>query len=124
MNKRALLLLPVVTVVAAGGANAAVHSAAKTTVRTKADPNGNLAFTKKKLSAPAGKVTIKMKNPMGSFTDHGIAIQIGKTKKKGKVVSPGSSSSVTAKLKPGTYTFFCPVSGHRAGGMKGTLTVR
>jgi uncharacterized cupredoxin-like copper-binding protein len=27
-------------------------------------------------------------------------------------------------VKPGTYTFFCSVPGHEAGGMKGTLTVK
>jgi uncharacterized cupredoxin-like copper-binding protein len=124
MRKSALLALPVAAAVAAGGAHAAVHSAAKTTLHTNANKHGLLEFTKSKLSAPAGKVTIRMKNPKGTFTDHGIAIQIGKTKKKGKIVSPGGSSSVTAKLKPGTYTFYCPVSGHRAGGMKGKLTVK
>jgi uncharacterized cupredoxin-like copper-binding protein len=32
-------------------------------------------------------------------------------------------SSFSATLSPGTYTFFCQVPGHRAGGMLGTLTV-
>jgi uncharacterized cupredoxin-like copper-binding protein len=30
---------------------------------------------------------------------------------------------VTVDLKPGTYEFYCPVDGHKAGGMKGELTV-
>jgi uncharacterized cupredoxin-like copper-binding protein len=34
------------------------------------------------------------------------------------------SVSVTVKLKPGSYTFFCQAPGHRAAGMFGTLTVK
>jgi uncharacterized cupredoxin-like copper-binding protein len=30
---------------------------------------------------------------------------------------------VSLTLKPGTYTFYCPVAGHRAAGMEGTLEV-
>ena len=32
-------------------------------------------------------------------------------------------STTTARLKKGTYTFYCPVPGHEAGGMKGKLIV-
>ena len=35
-----------------------------------------------------------------------------------------SKTSVTADLKAGTYTFYCPVGNHRAEGMEGTLTVK
>jgi uncharacterized cupredoxin-like copper-binding protein len=27
-------------------------------------------------------------------------------------------------LKPGEYEYYCPVDGHKAGGMEGTLTVQ
>ncbi len=35
----------------------------------------------------------------------------------------GGSKTLTVKLSPGTYTFFCTVPGHRMAGMQGTLTV-
>ena len=43
---------------------------------------------------------------------------------KGPVVGTGGDSKFTVTLKPGTYTFFCSVPGHEAGGMKGTLVVK
>lgn len=38
--------------------------------------------------------------------------------------APGHSEGFTVTLKPGTYTFFCPVDGHQGIGMQGTLVVR
>jgi uncharacterized cupredoxin-like copper-binding protein len=42
---------------------------------------------------------------------------------KGKIVPKGATSTVSAKLKRGTYVFYCTVPGHEAAGMKGTLTI-
>ncbi len=36
----------------------------------------------------------------------------------------GRHRAVTAKLKKGTYTFYCEVQGHEADGMKGKLVVK
>jgi uncharacterized cupredoxin-like copper-binding protein len=92
-----------------------------TTLRLSADPGGALSFTKTALTAKAGTVKLVMLNPSGSGMPHGIAIQ---GHGSGQVVQPGGTSTVSAKLAAGTYTFLCPVPGHAQAGMTGTLTVR
>jgi plastocyanin len=85
-----------------------------------ADPSA-LKFDKSTLTAPAGKVTITMTNP--SMLSHNVAISGNGLDTAGQIVAHGGTSTVTANLKAGTYTFFCAVDGHRAAGMQGTLTV-
>jgi uncharacterized cupredoxin-like copper-binding protein len=87
-----------------------------------ADPGGALRFNTKSLTANAGKVTLVMKNP--SQLSHSIAITGNGVNAAGEVVGPGGTSTVSASLKPGTYTFYCTVPGHREAGMFGTLTVK
>jgi plastocyanin len=139
---RRLLLLPfaaAVLVVAAagcggGGGGSTTGAAAttpsgtgssapgkSTTLHVQADPSGALRFDKQTLTAPAGKVTIVMANP--SPLQHDVAIEGNGVDVAGAVVSKGGTSTVSADLKPGTYTFLCTVDGHAAAGMKGTLTV-
>jgi plastocyanin len=36
----------------------------------------------------------------------------------------GGAQSKKIDLKPGKYTFYCSITGHRAQGMEGTLTVK
>ena len=81
-----------------------------------------LKFDKSTLSAKPGKVTIVMKNP--SALPHDVAIEGNGVDVKGKTVSQGGTSTVTAKLKAGTYTFYCSVDNHRQAGMEGTLTIK
>jgi plastocyanin len=88
----------------------------------RADPSGNLAFDKKALEANAGPVTIAMENP--AVLQHDVSLEGSGVKKVGKVVAKGGTSTVSADLKPGKYTFYCSVPGHRQGGMQGTLTVK
>jgi plastocyanin len=88
-----------------------------------ADPSGALKFTKTTLTAKAGTVTIAFTNSAPLV--HNLTVQQGTS---GSVVGAtptfqGGTKTLTLKLKPGTYTFFCSVPGHRAAGMQGTLTV-
>jgi plastocyanin len=80
-----------------------------------------LKFDKKALSAKAGTVTISMKNP--APITHDVSVEGKGVDKKGKLVKAGGTSTVTADLKPGTYTFYCSVDAHRQAGMQGKLTV-
>jgi plastocyanin len=93
-------------------------------VRLKADPGGELKFNKSRLSAAPGRTTIVMKNPSSSGSEHGIEVEGNGAEKRGKIVQPGGTSKVTLKLKPGKYEYYCPVTGHKAAGMKGKLTVK
>jgi plastocyanin len=95
---------------------------ASTNLKLAADSSGQLKFDKSALSAKAGNVTITLDNP--SPVQHAIAITGNGVDQSGSTVGMGSKSTVTASLKPGTYTFYCPVDGHRAAGMMGTLTVK
>lgn len=79
------------------------------------------AFQYTKATAPAGKVTFDMPNK--SSIGHNIALK-NVPGAAGKIVPQGGTSTFTATLKPGSYTFFCEVPGHEAAGMKGTLTVK
>jgi plastocyanin len=89
-----------------------------------ADPTGQLSYITKQASATAGAVVVSMPNMSG--VSHNIAIQSGTS---GPILGASSFTtkgtvSVTVKLKPGAYTFFCQAPGHRAAGMEGTLTVK
>ena len=109
--------------------------ASRGALRIAADPSGKLSFNTTKLSAKAGKITFKFINR--SVVLHNLAIRQGPRCKveyrcealsafeiaSTGVFAHGGSKTLTVKLKPGTYIFFCAVPGHQAGGMQGTLTV-
>ncbi|HXM86169.1 MAG TPA: plastocyanin/azurin family copper-binding protein [Solirubrobacteraceae bacterium] len=96
-------------------------ASATTKLKLAANPAGQLAYDTKQLSAKAGTVTIEMTNM--SPIEHDVAVSEGSKILGQTPVFSGGSKSVTLKLKPGTYTFFCTVPGHRQAGMEGTLSV-
>jgi plastocyanin len=96
-------------------------SAAAGVLKLTAQESSGLSFDHASLSAKAGKVTLTLDNPSGNGSPHAIAID--GVASQGAIAQPGGTSTVTADLKPGTYTFYCPIGNHRAQGMEGTLKV-
>ena len=109
----ALLLLAVC-------ASVALASSASVTA-TETD---HLGFSKSRITVKHGKVTLKMANPASNHLQHSIDIKGNGITAKGKIVNPGKTSTVTATLKHGTYTFYCRLKGHAKDGMRGTLVVK
>jgi plastocyanin len=89
----------------------------------EADPDGNLAFTSDAATAQAGNVTVNFTNSSPVPHDVHIESKGGEDLGGTEVIQEGSDSG-EVELKPGTYTFFCSVPGHRQAGMEGTLTVK
>jgi plastocyanin len=114
---------------AAGKANAAPEGGKEegggggATVEFEADPSGELAYTTTEASAEAGSVTIDFKNPQSLTHDVAIESSGGEEVGKTELIGEGETST-SVNLKPGKYTFYCSVPGHREAGMEGTLTVK
>jgi plastocyanin len=106
-----------------GAAESGKESGGGSTVAFEADPNGELAYTTTEASAKAGNVTVDFKNPQSLTHDVAIEDSSGKEVGKTELIGEGETST-TVDLKPGTYTYYCTVPGHREAGMEGTLTVK
>jgi uncharacterized cupredoxin-like copper-binding protein len=80
-------------------------------------------FSQPKATAKSGTVTVKLDNK--GQTAHAISVEgNGISEKKTSTISPGQTTSLKVKLRPGKYEFYCPVDGHKQLGMKGELTVQ
>ncbi len=85
--------------------------------------SSGLAYASDTATAKAGKVTLNFTNPQPLTHDVAIEDSSGKTIGKTELIAEGSDSA-TVDLKPGEYTYYCTVPGHREAGMEGTLTVK
>jgi len=81
----------------------------------------NFSFTPKNATANSGIATIELtaKSGIHDFVFDGAypGFQL-------EADGGGGSQSRKIDLKPGKYTFYCSITGHRAQGMEGTLTVK
>lgn len=98
-------------------------SSAPASLSLAANPEGQLSYDKKSLTAKVGTVAIDFTNM--AQLGHNVTVE----SPSGSVVGAtptitGESKTLTLKLTPGTYKFFCSVPGHRQAGMEGTLVVK
>jgi plastocyanin len=92
------------------------------TLKLSADPGGALKFDKSSLTAKPGKVTIVLDNP--SSLPHAVEVEGNGIEESSSTIGKGETTKVSATVKAGTYEYYCPVDGHKAGGMTGKLTVQ
>jgi plastocyanin len=145
----ALLLLALATValVACGSSNSSSESTAATTessaesgggsegtggsggsggesvVKIEAAQGSTLAYAQKEVKAKAGQVSIEFTNPQSLSHDVAVESSSGEEVGATELVASGKAVTTISNLKPGKYTFYCTVPGHREAGMEGTLTV-
>jgi len=115
---------PTTSTPAASSSTSAAPAGGASTISDAADPSGTLKFMKSSLTAKAGNVTVKFTNASSLPHNFTIASSGGAVVGATPTFSGGGTKTVTVALKPGTYTFYCSVDGHRAAGMQGTLTVK
>ena len=104
---------PTSTTAATGGGEAVAFTA---------DPGGSLEYTETEVEAEAGDATIEFDNPASLSHDVVIEDRDGNEIARTEIIA-GDSTSTTAELEPGSFTFYCSVDSHREAGMEGTLTV-
>jgi plastocyanin len=114
-------------------ANAAETKATVLKISDTSTP-GKWDFDTHRLTAKAGRVTIEFHNDSG--LGHNVRVHTGKCCFKPGYKDLGGTDVIgaidsdkrevvraTLDLKPGTYTFLCPIAGHFQKGQHGTLVV-
>ena len=115
MNRITLALgVALAALVTAAPVAARPTAATATTITVKMK---EFKFILSRTSVPHGVVTLKLVNKGKLAHDIKIA------GKKSKLIKPGRTGFFTVTLKKGKYVYNCPVPGHTAAGMKGTLKV-
>lgn len=81
---------------------------------------GNFYFKPNKVSAQPGIATLELTAKNGI---HDLVFDGAYPGFTLEADGGGGAQSKKIDLKPGKYTFYCSIPGHRAAGMEGTLTV-
>jgi plastocyanin len=91
------------------------------TIKLSADPSGALRYEQPAVDAKAGELTLEFTNE--ASVPHDVKIEDAGEEIGGTDDISNDTVSTKLDLKPGRYTFYCSVGGHREAGMEGTLNV-
>jgi len=107
---------------ACGGSSGHDHASSSATVagaRTVDVSAKSFEYAPKEITVKAGEpvtISLKAEDILHDFTIDDPKVHVA--------ASPGAPVKGGLKVdKPGRYTFYCSVAGHRAAGMEGTLVV-
>lgn len=80
-------------------------------------------YVPKSLSAPSGETRFVVTNE--GAIEHNFVIESESKSKVAEIaiLEPGQTLEVRAVLRPGTYTIYCSLPGHRDAGMEAALHV-
>jgi uncharacterized cupredoxin-like copper-binding protein len=83
----------------------------------------DINFPTKEFTAKAGTVTFVYTDQPGTIMHTLVIDGVPKSTFYLEINGAGDQAVGTADLKPGTYTIYCDVPGHRAAGMEAKVTV-
>jgi uncharacterized cupredoxin-like copper-binding protein len=117
------IALAAIALLGAGIAGVIAHASSSTSKAQTVNvtlKDYSIGLSTRKLKAGTVRFVVKNKGPH----THGFDISgpgVAKAKLKAWL-KPGKSTTLTVSVKAGKYSAWCPVPGHVAKGMKGTLT--
>ncbi len=80
-------------------------------------------FNISRLSVPAGRLRLQLKNNGEDDHDFRIIGPKGAARAETGIVKPGALGEIRTTLARGRYTYLCTVADHAARGMRGSFTV-
>ena len=122
--RRTALLLPIALVLAAcgggGGSSTASSAAVGQTIKIS-----EKEFSLNPNSVSVAKTgTYEFQVTNNGTIPHALVIEGNGVEEKTGSIAPGSSATLRVTLsKTGSYDMYCPIDGHRAQGMKGSVAV-
>jgi plastocyanin len=123
LGATAVVVIAVVGIAAcgdSGGGNGGSYKEPKGPAQaTLTIEGGNFFFDPADSEGPAGVDAIKLESVEGLHT---LVFDDDKVPGFKLEASSGKSDELKANLKPGKYTIYCDIPGHREGGMEGTIT--